>query len=203
MNGDNANMPRLTWIGHASLKIETVRGAIVYVDPYAPGDYSQPADLILVSHEHGDHNAVSLVTQKLGCTVLRAGDLIRPDGSYCACTVAGVTVEPTRACNKNHSPLQTCGFLLTFDGVCVYFASDTSQVEQMAALAARKVDYAFFPIDGQYNMGPQEAMACAAMVCARHNTAIHWFNADPAQFCPKNNLPLHPGDCIPLEAAGR
>lgn len=63
----------------------------------------------------------------------------------------------------------------------------------MAALAARKVDYAFFPIDGQYNMGPQEAMACAAMVCARHNTAIHWFNADPAQFCPKNNLPLHPG----------
>ena len=39
--------PKLTWIGHASLKIQTAQGAVVYVDPYAPGDYSQPADLIL------------------------------------------------------------------------------------------------------------------------------------------------------------
>ena len=57
-------MPKLTWIGHASLKIQTAQGAVVYVDPYAPGDYSQPADLILCSHEHSDHNGRETVTLK-------------------------------------------------------------------------------------------------------------------------------------------
>lgn len=189
---------RLKWIGHASLKIVTAAGAVVYVDPYAPGDYSAPADLILCSHEHHDHNAHELCAKKPDCTLLRAADMIAPDGSYNVFTVAGVTVEPVKAQNKNHSPLTTCGLLLSFDGVKVYFASDTGKVAEMAQLAARGVDYALFPIDGEYNMGPEEAAECAAMIGARHNVAIHWFNADPRRFMPENRLDMQPGDEIAL-----
>lgn len=190
---------RLKWIGHASLKIETAGGVVMYVDPYAPGDYSAPADLILCSHEHHDHNAHELCAKKPGCTVLRAADMINADGSYNIFSVSGVTVEPVKAQNKNHSPLTTCGFLLSFEGVKVYFASDTNKVAEMAQLAAQKVDYAFFPIDGEYNMSPEEATECAAMVCARHNVAIHWFDADPDRFTPENRLDMQPGDEIGLE----
>ena len=191
-------MSKLTWIGHASLKIETAQGAVVYVDPYAPGDYSQPADLILLSHEHSDHNAWQLAAQKPGCRILRAKDVINPDGSYNVFDLCGVKIEPVEAANKNHSPLTTSGYLLSFDGVTVYFASDTNRVAGMEALARRKIDYAFFPIDGQYNMGPQEATECADLIGAAHNVPIHWFSADPARVHAKNTLRMTPGETIEL-----
>ena len=191
-------MSKLTWIGHASLKIETAQGAVVYVDPYAPGDYSQPADLILLSHEHNDHNAWQLAAQKPGCRILRAKDVINPDGSYNVFDLCGVKIEPVEAANKNHSPLTTSGYLLSFDGVTVYFASDTNRVAGMEALARRKIDYAFFPIDGQYNMGPQEATECADLIGAAHNVPIHWFSAAPARFHAKNTLRMTPGETIEL-----
>lgn len=190
--------PMLTWIGHASLKIQTAQGAVVYIDPYAPGDYSQPADLILLSHEHSDHNQWQLVTQAGGCRIVRAKDVINPDGSYNVLEACGMKIEPVEAANKNHSPLMTSGYLLTFDGVTVYFASDTNRVAGMAALAARTVDYAFFPIDGEYNMDAREASECAAVVGAKHSTPIHWFSADPGAFHAENLLRMTPGETIAL-----
>ena len=107
-------------------------------------------------------------------------------------------IEPVEAANKNHSPLTTSGYLLTFDGVTVYFASDTNRVRGMEALAGRRIDYAFFPIDGEYNMGPAEATECADLIGAAHNVPIHWFNADPNRFCAKNTLRMQPGETIEL-----
>ena len=46
---------RLLYLGHASLRIVTPEEKVIYIDPFAPGDYSLPADLILVTHDHFDH----------------------------------------------------------------------------------------------------------------------------------------------------
>ena len=48
-------------------------------------------------------------------------------------------------------------------------------------------------------MDAAEAMECAALVGAKHNTAIHWFSADPAEFTPDNLLFMNYGDTIVLE----
>lgn len=193
--------PTLTLIGHASIRIKTAEGAVIYIDPYYQGDYGEKADLILVSHEHSDHNKVNLVKRNAGCVTLRVKDTINKDGSYNTFEYFGVKIEPVPAANKNHSIKSTNGYVLTFDGVSIYFASDTSLLPQMADLAPRRIDYAFFPIDGKYNMNASEAMECAAMVQAAHNTPIHWFDADPAAFAPENLLFMAYGETVTLQMA--
>ncbi len=191
--------PTLTLIGHASVKMVTSSGTVVYIDPYHPGDYSEAADLILISHGHSDHSKASLVTGKEGCLTLRVEDTINKDGSYNTFERLGVRVEPFPAYNKNHRKTQTNGFLITFEGITVYFASDTGRIPEMEALAGRGIDYALFPIDGQYNMGAAEAMECAALIGARHNVPMHFFNADPAEFLPENLLFIPYGETVTLE----
>ena len=39
-------------------------GVVIYVDPYAGEGYDMPADFVIVTHEHSDHNQVDLVTLK-------------------------------------------------------------------------------------------------------------------------------------------
>ena len=192
--------PTLTLIGHASMKIKTAEGVVIYIDPYHPGDYSEKADIILVSHEHSDHNKVDLCTGNEGCLLLRVKDTInQKDMSYNTFEHLGVKIEPVPAANKNHSVKSTTGFVLTFDSISVYHAADTSLLKEMAALQGRHIDYAFFPIDGQYNMNAGEAMECAALVGARHNTPIHFFNADPAGFVPENLLLIAYGETVELD----
>lgn len=188
----------ITLIGHASLKIKTTSGVVIYVDPYHPGDYSEKADIVLISHDHSDHDKISLVTQNEGCKVLTVKDTNNKDGSYNTFRIQGVIIEPVPAANRNHTIEHTNGFVITFDGIKVYHASDTSKLPQMSDLKAKEIDYAFFPIDGQYNMGAKEASECAAMVGAKHNIPFHYFNADVSKFKPANLLLIPYGGTITI-----
>ena len=66
------------------------------------------------------------------------------------------------------------GWLVTLsNGVSIYATGNTSTTDQMAALAERHIDYAFFVCDGKFNMDLKEASACAALVNARHSIPYH------------------------------
>ena len=58
---------KITWIGHACFRIESNGYTLIldpYEDGYVPGlkPLREKADMVLCSHEHGDHNARNLVT---------------------------------------------------------------------------------------------------------------------------------------------
>lgn len=61
---------KITWIGHSCFRVEK-DGYAVVIDPYEDGSVPglkpvrEKADLVLCSHEHGDHNARHLV--KMTC----------------------------------------------------------------------------------------------------------------------------------------
>ena len=63
-------MPELFYQGHGSYRLTANDGRVIYVDPYAGEGYDQPADIILVSHQHGDHNKVELCAKKTDCRVI-------------------------------------------------------------------------------------------------------------------------------------
>ena len=57
---------KITWIGHACFKIESNGYSIItdpYEDGYVPGlkPLRESADMVLCSHDHGDHNAKNLI----------------------------------------------------------------------------------------------------------------------------------------------
>ena len=61
----------LTWIGHSCFKIESNGFTLIldpYEDGYVPGlkPLRETADMVLCSHDHGDHNAKDLVEIKEG-----------------------------------------------------------------------------------------------------------------------------------------
>ncbi len=177
-DASSAGPSRLTLMGRASVKIRTAAGAVVYIDPYAKGDYGEPADIILVTHGHRDHNQVQLVGRSAGCVIVApkgavSGERVISLAEYDATTIAGVGINAVPSYNANHPRGSGVGYVLDFCGVRLYHAGDTSCIPEMAALRKQCIDYALMPCDGLYNMGPDEAAKAAGMAGARALIPIH------------------------------
>lgn len=172
--------PIFTFIGHASLKFKTSEGAVIYVDPFYPGDYGEKADILLITHNHRDHNALGKVTRAEDCLTVTPEDALS-GGKYQSFSHRGVTVDAVEAYNKNHKKSECVGYVLAFDGLKIYCAGDTSKTDAMSGSLSRLgLDYALLPIDGVFNMGPKEAGECARLLNTRYAIPIH--NAPLAAF---------------------
>lgn len=75
---------RITWLGHATVLIQTAKGTSVLIDPFMAGnpkypkDFELPSklDFILLTHGHGDHiSDVVPVAKKHGSTVVAIYEL--------------------------------------------------------------------------------------------------------------------------------
>lgn len=162
----------LLYQGHGSVRITAGDGTVIYVDPFAGEGYDKKADLILVTHEHRDHNNIELVKQTEKTVILRSKDMLI-DGKYQTKEVCSIKIEAVPAYNKNHKKEECVGYILTIDGKTIYLAGDTSTTNAMPGFKNRKLDYAFLPMDGKYNMGSEEATECAKMIGAKHSVPYH------------------------------
>ena len=162
----------LLYQGHASFRLTAKDGTVIYIDPYAGEGYDLPADIILVTHQHGDHNQNEKIPRKKDCDVITNKEALK-GGKHNTFNVKGVKIEAVEAANANHNPGECVGYIITIDGISLYHAGDTSKTEQMKSFAARKLDYALLPCDGIYNMDTETAAECAAVIGAKHNIPIH------------------------------
>ena len=74
----------LTWLGHASFRLDSPGGKRIYVDPFLSGNPRTPeseqtperCDLIVVTHGHGDHVGDTIaIHNELGCPVVAQVEL--------------------------------------------------------------------------------------------------------------------------------
>ena len=167
---------RLTYIGHATVLIETA-GARLLTDPLLHGGIAhmrrrvplpelgslRDLDAVLISHAHADHLDVKSlrmlehpgeVVAPRGCAGIlkRAGmrDVVELTAGE-RYTVAGVEVEAVHAehdgrRNPFGRDIPTLGYIV-HGPARIYFAGDTDLFDEMAALAGR-VDVALLPIWG-------------------------------------------------------
>jgi L-ascorbate metabolism protein UlaG (beta-lactamase superfamily) len=180
---------KITFIGHGTLML-TYAGKVIHADPVSMyADYATlpKADLILVTHEHGDHldikaiqaastaNTVIIVNPSSAknlpnCIVLKNGE---------DRTVSGIKVEAVPAYNLEkpfHPKGNGNGYILTFGDKRVYIAGDTENVAEIKAL--KNIDVAFLPMNQPYTMTPEQVAEVAKAMQPKVLYPYHFGNTD-------------------------
>ena len=201
---------RITWLGHATVLVQTPKGTNILIDPFIennpkyPKGFKLPETIqyVLLTHGHGDHISDAVpVAKKHKSNVLAIYELAAFIHQQCAETVTGMNIGGTvqledvavtmveakhsaGAEGKNGTQYAgvAAGFVLTVTGGPVlYHAGDTTVFGDMKLIRELyHPEIAMLPIGGFYTMGPKEA-------------------ALAAQFLePKSILPIHFGTFPPL-----
>jgi len=162
----------ITFIGHGSLMI-VFQGKVVHVDPFSmQTDYSvlPKADIILITHEHGDHldlkavqairkdNTQIYYTEKCatslpGGKVMHNGDTQLYGPFKIEAVPAYNLVNGPQAGMVYHPKGAGNGYILTLGDKRVYIAGDTENTPEMKAL--KDIDIAFLPMNLPYTMTPE------------------------------------------------
>jgi L-ascorbate metabolism protein UlaG (beta-lactamase superfamily) len=159
---------------HASTLL-TWSGKAIYMDPDDDAAYESTytgmpkADLILVTHSHGDHfssgkiealrktNTLIIVPQAVFTgltTAQRTNAIVLANGA--STNVMGLRVEAVPAHNGNHAVGTGNGYVLTIGGKRLYFSGDTGpNVPEIRAL--QSIDIAFQCMNTPFTMTPTEA----------------------------------------------
>ena len=199
-------MPKLLFQGHGSYRLTantaTNDERVIYVDPYKGKGYDKPADIILVTHQHSDHNKIKLCAQKPDCRIITNEEALANE-KHNNFDIDGILIQAVEAANKNHDPKKCVGYIITLDGVKIYASGDTSKTKQMESFAELELDYALFPGDGFFNMGLEEAAECAKIINAKHNIIIHLkpgesIRKKAEKWNAPNKLIIEPGQEIDL-----
>jgi len=172
----------ITWLGHDSFRIHAPEG-VIYIDPWKLSD-AEPADLILITHEHHDHFSAEDVKKlrKPDTTIVSVaavtkelkGDvrIVKPGDSL---TVKGIKIEAVPAYNpaKQFHPKAAghVGFIITAGGRRIYHAGDTDVIPEMANI---QTDVALLPVGGKYTMTASEAAQAANLIKPKVTVPMHW-----------------------------
>lgn len=192
----SAGALKITFIGHATLMFN-FKGRVIHVDPVSrEADYTNmpKADLILVTHEHGDHFDTKVINmlRKEGtqivfteaCAERVAGGIIMQNGDVR--TVQGLKIEAVPAYNIVHKRSSGVpfhpkgrgnGYVVTFGDKIVYLAGDTENTPEMKRL--KNIDIAFLPMNVPYTMTPEMVADAAKAFKPKILYPYHYGKTDP------------------------
>ncbi|MFA4885102.1 MAG: metal-dependent hydrolase [Desulfotomaculaceae bacterium] len=222
---------KITFLGHAGFLIEGSKK--IAIDPFLTGNplaktkvEDVKADLILVSHGHGDHIGDTIaIAKQSGGTVVSVFELatfcankgvqahgMHIGGSY---TFDGVKIKLTPAWHgtgygAGDGPLEylgnPCGFIINLDGKTIYHSGDTGLFGDMELVGRlSKIDLAMLPIGDNFTMGPEDALEAVKMLKPKMMIPMHYntwplIAQDPQKF--KSEVESNTGSKVAVIAPG-
>ena len=205
---------RVTWLGHATVLVQTPKGTNILIDPFIqnnpkyPRGFELPEKIhyILLTHGHGDHMSDAVpVAKKHNSNVAAIYELAAYVASQGADNITGFNIGGTvqlddvavtmveakhSAGAEGKSGAQyagvAVGFVLTIaNGPVLYHAGDTTVFTDMKLIKELyRPELAMLPIGGFYTMGPREAALAARFIEPKAILPIHFGTFPPLTGTP-------------------
>jgi L-ascorbate metabolism protein UlaG (beta-lactamase superfamily) len=145
---------KIKYLAHAAFLITSESGVRIITDPYETspalkhGEIKETADIVTVSHEHGDHNNVAAVRGN-------------PKAVRASAEIKGIKIKAVPAAHDDKGGSQRGNntiFCLEIDGINVCHAGDlghTLSDEQVKAIG--RVDVLMLPVGGFFTIDAKTA----------------------------------------------
>jgi L-ascorbate metabolism protein UlaG (beta-lactamase superfamily) len=188
----------ITFIGHGTLMF-VFGDKVIHIDPWTRlADYSKlpKADLILLTHHHGDHldlaaleeirkeNTIVVLTE-ICAEKVDSGAVMRNGDQQ---TFMGINIQAVPAYNLVHKREngefyhvkgEGNGYVLTLGDTRIYIAGDTENTPEMKAL--EDIDCAFLPMNVPYTMTPEMVADAVNAFKPRILYPYHYGDTDVAE----------------------
>ncbi len=167
---------KITYLAHSCFLIETKDNVSIIIDPYRPGAFGDaikykpidiPADIVLITHEHADHNAVD--------EVRGSPQIVRKSGEWIVkgIPILGIktyhdTVEGRERGTNNIYVIESDGIRLAHLGDLGHLLSEKEKK------ALGDIDVLFTPVGGLFTINPSEAWKNAEFIGPKVVIPMHF-----------------------------
>lgn len=191
-----------TWLGHSAFEMD-IDGHPVLFDPFLTGNplaaktpEAVQAEIILLSHAHGDHLGDTIaIAKRLGAPVICNADMSywiqRQDVNAHGQNSGGsadygfMSVKFTIAFHSSSFPDGSYGgnpngFIVTAkeSGQKLYYAGDTALFSDMELIGDEGIDVAFLPIGDYFTMGLDDSIKAINYIRPRFVAPMHYNTFD-------------------------
>lgn len=191
---------KITWLDHSGFQIRS-ESKILYIDLAERATPSEKAEIILVTHIHGDHcdpgiikkarkdDTVVIAPTNCHSKIGGAVTSLKPNEET---TIGDVKIKAVHAYNETRfrSPGQPfhpkglgVGYIITLEGKTIYHAGDTDFIEEMKHLGP--IDVALLPIGGMYTMEAGDGAEAAIAINPKYAIPHHHWDGKFGQY-PKD-----------------
>lgn len=198
------NGVEITWLGHGAVRVKTPDGKIILVDPFISGNPSTPeheriqdrADVILVSHGHGDNLGETVeIAKRTGAKAFCIFEIAQWLQKKGVSNVVGMNIGGTAdadgikitmtpawhsssiADGDSLLPGGTaCGFVVRLsNGFTIYFSGDTGVFLDMQLIGKLlEPDLAVLSIGDHFTMGPKGAAEAVRLLGVKQVIPVHY-----------------------------
>lgn len=202
----------ITWLGWSSFKVKT-SGKTIYFDPVF-GDYSEPGNLVMISHSHSDHSDSKILSK------IRNSDTIVLTSKQNQEAVNGIGLVAGETWSEGQLHVTAChayniirmrqpgipfhpkgfglGWIMESEHKRLYFLGDTELIPEMKDFGP--IDIMLVPIGGFFLMDIDEAVKTVKLIKPRLVIPMHFgvidvvfgtepshieLKADPKEFVQK------------------
>lgn len=218
----NLNGIKITWLGHATFRVETPGGKIILIDPWVMGNPVCPTternvkkvDVMLCTHGHFDHigDAVE-IAKKHNPKVVGIPELcgwlakkgvkqtaeMNKGGTQAVDDIKVTMVHADHSCGiKDGDEVvyggEACGYVVEFaNGVKIYHAGDTNVFGDMKIIRELYApEIVMIPIGDHYTMGPREAAYACNLLKPKAVIPMHFGTFPPLVGRPSDLKKLVP-----------